>query len=425
MRYKYSLEKYNRNSAHICPMCGRQKSFTRYVNNETGEYLDDDVGICNHKKSCRYHYSPKQFFADNPTAANIRSNGFRKRKTASVKITRPSVFDCIDINVFKQTLASYKQNDFVLELLSRFNSEKVTETITKYFVGTWSDGRTVFWQIDEQRRIRTGKLMRFDRETLSRLQNSTNWVHAQLKRNGKLDEKFALKQCMFGEHLLTTEKQKPIGLVESEKNAIIANLFLPNLLWLSVGSNSSLNEERINAIKNRKIVLFPDGEAFDEWTKRARELEKQGFNLVVSDLIERTVPLELRGKGFDIADALIYARENEAKEEPNNNQINEPSICSLCNGRLKNDERRAVKLYFCSNNCPFEYYSLKPESNAVKKEMFDNLEQWKAEALLDALDEREAILIEQGYSEKDAIELTEKDLLPKWIYDYEKNVLTA
>jgi hypothetical protein len=422
MNYRYSLEKYSKNSLHTFPACGREKSFTRYVDSETGHYLDDDVGKCHHRKSCDYHRPPRQYFADNPSARNNNSGKRRSLKSISVKVEKPSVFDCIDPDVFKRTLTGFRQNNFVLELFSRFDSQKVTETLAKYFVGTWTDGRTVFWQIDERKRIRTGKLLRFDRKTLTRQKLSTNWVHDQLKRNGQLGEDFALKQCLFGEHLLMSAAQeKPIGLVESEKNAIIADLFLPGFIWLSVGSNSSFKVAKINPVKNRRIVLFPDGEAFEDWTKRARDLELQGFEIMVSNLIEQHVPAELKGKGFDIADALIYANENQIKEKPNR-QTGELSVCSLCGGKLMIDERKTVKLYYCPADCPFEHYILKSEKAIVKNEMFASLEQWQAQAYLDALEERESILIEQGYGEAESIELAEKHLLPGWLYDYEKDL---
>ena len=66
--FRYQLERYRgRGSRYVCPQCGRKYVFTRYVdthNNNT--YLSDNVGKCNRLDKCGYHYTPKQYFEDNP-----------------------------------------------------------------------------------------------------------------------------------------------------------------------------------------------------------------------------------------------------------------------------------------------------------------------------------------------------------------------
>ncbi|MFA5541853.1 MAG: PG0870-related protein, partial [Bacteroidales bacterium] len=61
MDYKYKLEKYSSKSKHTCPSCGRAKCFTRYIDTESGQYINDNVGICDHKNSCGYHLPPKEY----------------------------------------------------------------------------------------------------------------------------------------------------------------------------------------------------------------------------------------------------------------------------------------------------------------------------------------------------------------------------
>lgn len=63
----FQLEKYNgRNSRHCCPKCGDPHSFTYYID-EAGNVLNRLVGRCNHESGCGYHYTPKEYFQDNPT----------------------------------------------------------------------------------------------------------------------------------------------------------------------------------------------------------------------------------------------------------------------------------------------------------------------------------------------------------------------
>jgi len=45
-----------------------------------------------------------------------------------------------------------------------------------------------------------------------------------------------MKQCLFGEHLLSdtsaTMSAKPVAIVESEKTALVAAMFIPDFVWL-------------------------------------------------------------------------------------------------------------------------------------------------------------------------------------------------
>ena len=64
--YRFHLQKYRPGSKTACPECGRKSCFTRYID-EAGEIsFPDSVGMCDHIKSCGYHYSPKEYFRDNP-----------------------------------------------------------------------------------------------------------------------------------------------------------------------------------------------------------------------------------------------------------------------------------------------------------------------------------------------------------------------
>ena len=81
MYNKPYLERYRgRSSRHKCPACGDPSSFAYYLDGDTGEVIDRSVGRCNHESGCGYHYTPKQFFEDNPHMID--------RKTASTHVTQ-------------------------------------------------------------------------------------------------------------------------------------------------------------------------------------------------------------------------------------------------------------------------------------------------------------------------------------------------
>ena len=52
-KYRYTLEKGSKK--HYCPNCGK-KSLKRYIDIETGNYLPEQYGRCNHENSCSPHY---------------------------------------------------------------------------------------------------------------------------------------------------------------------------------------------------------------------------------------------------------------------------------------------------------------------------------------------------------------------------------
>ena len=66
--FRYQLEKYRgRGSRYVCPQCGRKYVFTRYIDtHNNNEYVNDKVGKCNRLDKCGYHYTPRQYFEDNP-----------------------------------------------------------------------------------------------------------------------------------------------------------------------------------------------------------------------------------------------------------------------------------------------------------------------------------------------------------------------
>jgi hypothetical protein len=298
--YKYILEPYKGNKTrHDCPICEKNKVFTRYIDSETNEYLNAIVGRCNRESNCGYHYTPKQYFLDNnihlPTSNNYNKE---KAKTPLKKDT-----SLIDFNIFSSSLKNYESNEFVKFLINIFGIDITNELISKYYIGTskfWN-GATVFWQIDKNYQIRTGKIMLYNPDTGRRVKepiNHINWVHKALKMPD-----FELSQCFFGEHLLT-DKNKPVAIVESEKTAIIASVYLPQFTWLAAGSLTNLYKEKGKVLSGSNVFLFPDLNCFEKWSMKAKELYDIS-NFVVSDLLEKHATEEERKLGYDLADYLI------------------------------------------------------------------------------------------------------------------------
>jgi len=348
---KYILEPYKgMKTRYYCPAvnCGKDKTFSLYIDTETGEHIHPSVGRCNRESNCGYHYTPKQYFQDN----NISFDAPQRTKYKPRPIAPQKSVSFIPVEIFKASLTGHEKNHFVKFLIDLFGDEVSNELISRYFIATskYWNGATVFWQIDTQGKIRTGKIMLYSPTTGKRIKKPykhINWVHKALKqpefeltvfwqidtqgkiRTGKImlyspttgkrikkpfnhiswvhkalkQPEFELKQCLFGEHLLI-DKTKPVAIVESEKTAVIASVYLPQFIWLAVGSLTNLNAEKCNILKGRTVTLFPDLNGFDKWSSKAKELSHLA-NFIVSDLLERKATEAEKQQGFDLADYLI------------------------------------------------------------------------------------------------------------------------
>jgi hypothetical protein len=67
---------------HTCPNCDKPKCFSRHFDTETGEFVADHVGICNHRESCGYNYTGWDFIKDNPDYN--RGKNFTPKSTYTV-----------------------------------------------------------------------------------------------------------------------------------------------------------------------------------------------------------------------------------------------------------------------------------------------------------------------------------------------------
>jgi len=300
--YKYVLEPYKgMNTRYRCPDCQqRDKTFSLYIDTETGVHIHPSVGRCNRESNCGHHYTPKQYFRDNNIPfVTPQPKAYKPRPVTP----QPKPVSFIPVEVFKASLKAHETNHFVQFLITLFGVEVASEMVSRYFIATskhWN-GATVFWQIDTQGKVRTGKIMLYSPTTGKRVKNlelPVYWVHKAIKQS-----EFELRQCLFGEHLLI-EKTKPVAIVESEKTAVIASGYLPQFIWVAVGSLTNLNAEKCSILKGRTVTLFPDLNGFDKWSSKAKELSHLA-NFTVSDLLERKATEAERKQGFDLADYLI------------------------------------------------------------------------------------------------------------------------
>ena len=312
------LQKYKgKDTRHDCPSCKAKLSFTQYLDGNTHKPIHDIVGKCNRESKCGYHYTPKQYFLDNPSFLSPPLVGGRVGSACHVSKTPPSatlkpplaggLVGSIPFS-FVERSASYGSNfvRFLCEILTDKQIEYVGE---HYALGATKNNEVIFWQIDINGKVRTGKIMQYNPTTGRRLKHESgaiDWVHNKLKKSKELPEDFNLQQCFFGEHLLKIYPDKQVAIVESEKSAIIASIIFSDLIWLAAGNLNGLSIEKCHALKGRDVNLYPDLGAFEKWSLKGEEIQKKcNCKVSISILLEDEATDFDRANGFDIADYII------------------------------------------------------------------------------------------------------------------------
>lgn len=314
--YRFHLQKYRPGSKTVCPKCGRKACFTRYIDVEGQVSFPDNVGKCDHINSCGYHYTPKEYFNDDLAVKEnlIGKDGYGnvistviKPRVAPLPKPQPQI-SFLPYAWVEQSMQRFDINPLYRYLTTVAGREKTDWLFNLYKVGTskiWN-GATVFWQIDINGNVRAGKIMGYDADTGHRIKqpfSQVSWVHSVRKIPD-----YYMRQCLFGEHLLadSSSSARTVGIVESEKTALIAALFIPDLVWLATGGmHGSFNSEAMQVLRRRDVVLFPDLKATDEWQRKARMLQSICKSATCSDLLEEMATDGQREAGLDIADFLL------------------------------------------------------------------------------------------------------------------------
>ena len=311
MEYAYRLAPYKGKASRLtCPACNRPHCFSPYVD-DAGNVLDPTVGRCDHESSCAYHKTPADYFKEHP---ELREPDWRwqrlpqqqstpKQRQIAPAPAKPANY--LPDDIVRRTLRLNPRSFLLQFLQTLFDEQTIVRLVSEYRIGVTKDLSAIFYQIDESGHCRAGKIIRYNPETGHRIKDASvpvDWVHTRLKKSGHLPESWQLTQCLFGQHLLRTRPDATVCLVEAEKTAVICAGFLPEFLWLATGGKGQLGD-RLDALYGRRVVAYPDVDAFPEWSQKLKE--RPWLSILVSDYLETTATQEERNAGADIADRLI------------------------------------------------------------------------------------------------------------------------
>ena len=238
--------------------------------------------------------------------------------------------------------------------------EQMVSAACCYRLGATRQGGVIFWQIDQEERVRDGKVMYYgpDCHRLKDKEHHPTWVSALLRQRDPFpNSPHETSHCFFGTHLLTeshfkghteiterpkgqieiTERvptsyaqpvpealsvisvisvcpKKSVCVVEAEKTAVIMSEVYPEYVWLAAGGLGEVQVEKFRPLRGHKVVLFPDtdpdGIAFRRWSEAATLVMNQVFwedspPIRVSPLLETHATSEQKQAKIDLIDFLF------------------------------------------------------------------------------------------------------------------------
>ncbi len=230
-----------------------------------------------------------------------------KLNTSTPKPLNPSTPKPINyINPKYLKLSLGLASNFGTFLKSIFDEEELKQILEDYQLGMTKDNSVIYWYIDKENRIRSGKIMQYNPKTGKRVKSGVSWVHSQLKKQGMISEDWKFTRCLFGEHLLTKYPNRNVFLVEGEKTAIICSIYFPDSIWLATGGSEMLSENVCHSLRGRKVLVIADSDKIVEWEGKIKDINQNlNLNLKPYEKFNMLLSKEQKEKGWDLADYFL------------------------------------------------------------------------------------------------------------------------
>jgi len=76
---------------------------------------------------------------------------------------------------------------------------------------------------------------------------------------------------------------------------------MPEYLWLATGSLNEFKTSKLEVLRNRRVVAFPDLGVYKRWLDKTSVID---FSIEISDYLEKNATTEQRVEDLDIDDFL-------------------------------------------------------------------------------------------------------------------------
>ena len=196
--------------------------------------------------------------------------------------------------------------------------EQMVSAACRYRLGCTRQGGVIFWQIDQEERVRDGKVMYYgpDCHRLKDKAHHPTWVSAFLRQRDPFpNAPHQTSHCFFGTHLLRVAGGA-VAVVEAEKTAVILSEVYPQFVWLAAGGLGEVQVDKFRPLRGHKVILFPDtdpdGIAFKRWSEAATAVMQQPFwedspPIRVSSILELRASPAQKARKIDLVDFIFDA----------------------------------------------------------------------------------------------------------------------
>jgi hypothetical protein len=235
---RYQLEKHPKKKGP-CPACG-EKGVFRYYQNEEGERLDEQYGICDRAAKCGHDHRP---------SGELFKSDHQEPGQAEIVVIRPPEAKTIDL-LEKTKLHSSNFHRWAEDVMG-----VSAEHLERWAVASDGD-RTAYLHFDQSGNLTNVKWFRYTPEGRRDKQFEPHALRQPAPK-----ERCRFQFCFYGEHLLRTDDPtRPICMVESEKTAVIASFFYPQFDWLACGSANGITDAKIAVLHNRPVWWLCDAD---------------------------------------------------------------------------------------------------------------------------------------------------------------------
>ena len=187
------------------------------------------------------------------------------------------------------------------EMLTKygFTPEQMHRAAERFKLGRSKSGKTIYWMIDDLGIVRDGRI-------------GDSWVSTMLKARYPCAAPYLhIEHCLFGLHQVSmTDTNKSIGIVESERTAVILSEVFPDLLWMAYSYPSNFMVNILEPLQGRKVTLYPLADPYMDNYLYCLNLADQATRLYhleisVSRFLEDNATGDQKRRKIDILDYLF------------------------------------------------------------------------------------------------------------------------
>ena len=198
-------------------------------------------------------------------------------------------------------LSRSDDSDICHEMLTTFGftQDQMHRAAERFHLGRSKSGQTIYWMIDDMGRCLDGRL-------------GDTWVSTLLKRRYPSAAPYlTVEHCFFGLHQISMNEGKPIGIVESERSAVILSEVCPKLLWLAYSYGTNCLIDNFDPLQGRKITLYPRTDPSQEYYLSFLELSDQvkrankSIDISVSRFLEDNATDAQKQRNIDLLEFML------------------------------------------------------------------------------------------------------------------------